>query len=54
MDYYRLIRVLHESLMALMLQEQEVGVSYFLRCLKRACMVSWLGLGSCFTRSLMA
>lgn len=30
------------------------GVSYFLRCLKRACMVSWFGFGSCLTRSLMA
>lgn len=30
-----------------------VCCSYFLRCLKRACMVSWLGLGSCLTSSLI-
>lgn len=29
------------------------STSYFLRCLKRTCMVSWLALGSCLTRSLM-
>lgn len=27
--------------------------SYLRRCLKRACMVSWLGLGSCRTSSLV-
>lgn len=32
---------------------QNVYGSYLRRCLKRACMVSWLGLGSCQTSSLV-
>lgn len=30
-----------------------ISSSYLRRCLKRACMVSWLGLGSCLTSSLV-